>query len=732
VDKLISSLDLDDYIARYKNYLAREKPLFMEGDSGLHFRFINELCRYELIPPSKAPNLDTGLMHLSKRGILHIDEIWEFIKIVRYFLYLKSKKFEGFLAEWILGINIPRSIFDIHNWFDDKGGLKEEIDPRFGAINSALKIVKEKINGVLKSLVSSSKLQEFLVDTQIHFINSKEALLLRGGYMHVIKGAVAGRSAGGYFYVVPSALEAFQKQEAEIISQKEALIYEYAKKISAEFEKNRLFLKFINREFDRFDNYLARVMFAKANDMEFILPSRNKEMILKEFAHPALKEPKRVSVEFKKSILLVTGVNAGGKTMLLKSVLSAAFLAKYLLPMKINAAGSHIGSFKHIRAVIEDTQNVKNDISTFAGRMIEFNRLFTLNSVLVGVDEIELGTDADEAANLFCAILEFLIKKDIKIVITTHHKRLASMLAANEQVELLAALYDEKAQRPTYNFLAGTIGKSYAFETALRYGIAQNIVENARILYGKDKEKLNDLIQKNIDLELKTREKLKEIETKTHKIEKLSNSLEEQKEIQTREFEALKFKFEREYQEAVNLAKSAARQNESKEIHKLLNKADKAKKNITPPKPIVHKELKAGDKVKYGTLKGVVTAVKKDEASVDIDGITMRLLKSSLKKLSVIEPKKAPKTSISVSRPQSASVTLDLHALRADEAIEKCDKFLSDALLAGFDEVRIYHGVGTGKLAFAVRNFLKTHPSVKEFFDAPVNQGGAGAVTVRL
>jgi DNA mismatch repair protein MutS2 len=734
VDKLIASLDLDDYIAGYKNYLAREKPLFMEGDVNLHFRFISELQRYNFTPPSSTANLDIKFMHLSKQGVLHIDEIWEFIKIVRYFLYLKSLKFEDFILGWILGIDIPETISQIEGWFEDKGSLKEEIDPRFAALNSSLKIVKEKISGVLKSLISSSKLQEFLVDTQIHFVNSQEALLLRGGYNSALKGAVVGRSAGGYFYVMPSALEGYQKQEAEILSQKEALIYEYAKKISAEFQKNSRFLKFLNREFDRFDNYAARIMFAKANDMEFVLPAKDKEMILQEFAHPALKEPKRVSVEFKKSILLVTGVNAGGKTMLLKSILSAAFLAKYLLPMKINAAHSHIGSFKHIRAVIEDTQNVKNDISTFAGRMVEFGRLFTINSALVGVDEIELGTDADEAANLFCAILEYLIKKEIKIIITTHHKRLASMLAANEQVELLAALYDEKIQRPTYGFLAGTIGKSYAFETALRYGIAQNIVERARILYGEDKEKLNDLIQKNIDLELKTREKLKNIEEKTHKIEKLADSLKEQKEAHESEFNALRFKLENEYEKAVKLAKEAAKQNESKIIHKLLNEADKAKKAVHLPKFHSGDDINVGDRVKYGALKGFVKTIKKDEAVVDMEGIMMRIPKNSLKKLSAPEPKTPPKKSnITLLRPQQGvSVNLDLHGLRADEAMEKSDKFLSDALLAGFDEVRIYHGVGTGKLAYAVRNFLKTHPGVKEFFDAPANQGGAGAVIVRL
>ncbi|MDR1615051.1 MAG: endonuclease MutS2 [Campylobacteraceae bacterium] len=733
--ELVLQLDLEDYIAHYKSYLAREKPLYMEGDANLHFRFINELSHYELVPPPAVINLDTKLMHLSKQGVLHIDEIWEFVKIIRYFLYLKSQKFEGYAAEWILGVNIPPAILEIEKWFDNKGNLKEEIDPRFASLNAAIKALKEKIYGVLRSLISSQKLQEFLVDTQAHFLNNQESLLLRGGYASVLKGTIVGRSAGGYFYVVPNALNSYQEQESAITGEKEALMYEYAKKISMEFSKNRLFLSWLNREFDRFDNYLARITFAKANDMEFILPSSDKDIVLKDFFHPALKGAKSVSVNFTKSILLVTGVNAGGKTMLLKSVLAAVLLSKYLLPMKIDAAGSHIGRFKNIKAIIEDTQNVKNDISTFAGRMVEFSRLFTVNSALVGVDEIELGTDADEAAALFCAILDCLIKKEVKIIITTHHKRLASMLASNEQTELLAALYDEKTQRPLYSFLYGTIGKSYAFETAARYGIAQNIVEKARILYGEDKEKLNDLIQKNIDLEFEIRTKLKDIEVKTHKLDKLANSLEEQKEVQKKEFNILKFRFENEYREAVKLAKEAAKQNENKNIHKLLNEADKAKKAVSLPKQAKNDDLNIGDRVGYGTLKGVVTALKKESAVVDIDGVMMYLPKNSLQKLFSPElktPSKKKSFNISLLRPQNVSVNLDLHGMRSDEAIEKSDKFLSDALLVGFNEVRIYHGVGTGKLAHAVKNFLKTHPSVKEFFDADANQGGAGATIVKL
>jgi len=155
--------------------------------------------------------------------------------------------------------------------------------------------------------------------------------------------------------------------------------------------------------------------------------------------------------------------------MLLKSIISATLLAKYLLPMRIDANRSTIGSFKEFDAIIEDPQSVKNDISTFAGRMVHFAKLFTKKSIIIGIDEI---------------------------VITTHHKRLAMLLAKNPEVELVAALYDEAAQRPKFEFLKGTIGKSYAFETAARYGISQNLVAQAKKIYGEDKENLNEIITK--------------------------------------------------------------------------------------------------------------------------------------------------------------------------------------------------------------------------------------------
>ncbi|MBN2832652.1 MAG: endonuclease MutS2, partial [Campylobacterales bacterium] len=401
MEKLFSKLDLVDYASSFKHFLAREKPLFMEGDANLHYKLIHELLmRDRLKPLPEVPNLDVALMHLSKMGVLRLSEIFAFVQMIAYFLYLKSILREQSLGEWMERILIPEELQRICDYFDDKGELKASVDEQFAHIAKSLKMVKEEMNSTLRRLISTEKIALYLADKQIHYINNQEALLVRGGFNHVLKGNVIGRSSSGFFYVVPEALSKLVSRESELLDKKEELVYTYAKQISSLFSKQLKFLAFANKEFDRFDAYYARVAYAREKDMDFVLPSKGNALKLENFAHPALLHPKPISIDFSKQVLMITGVNAGGKTMLLKSILSAAILSKYLLPMRIDAKHSAIGSFKEVFAILDDPQNVKNDISTFAGRMSEFSKLFGKKATLVGVDEIELGTDADEAANL--------------------------------------------------------------------------------------------------------------------------------------------------------------------------------------------------------------------------------------------------------------------------------------------------------------------------------------------
>ncbi len=730
MQKLFAKLDLDKFILKFQNYFARQKDIFLQGDSSLHFKIIQELFKKQYNPPKQVQNLDTALMHINKHGVLHISEIYEFVKIILYMKHLKTLFFEGNLGSWLQKIDFDEHLLQICTYFNEKGEIDINIDERFLKLEFALKQIKEDIATKFRQYFSTKRLDSYLVDTQIHYINDHEALLVRGGFNHVLKASIIARSSGGFFYIVPDSLNELKQKQSALLDEKQKIIYEYCKKISIEFNKKFLFLRFINKEFDRFDHYNARVQFAKDNDLEFILANKTQHIKLCDFKHPALHDPKPISVDFAKNVLMITGVNAGGKTMLLKSILSASLLAKYIIPMSINATHSSIGSFKQIIPIIEDPQNASNDISTFAGRMSAFSNLFGKKNILVGVDEIELGTDADEAASLFFVMIKKLISQNAKIIITTHHKRLASLLATDENVELKAALYDEKLSRPTYEFLKGTIGKSYAFETAIRYGIPSSIVGEAKEVYGEDKEKLNDLIQKNIDLELDMRAKVKEAEKKVAKAHDLERKLKDEKEAQQEIFKQNYHKLELEFKKAIDEAKKAARSSDLKSIHQGLNKAQNAKKLLRPIATQPSTLLKVGDKVKYGVTKGIIVSIKKDLATIQSDFATLKVPLSTLKPTTVVKTKNTPK--IQIQNSNTSGVKLDLHGLRADEAIDRLDKFLSDALLSGFDEVLVYHGIGTGKLSYAVKEFLKIHPSVIRFDDAPPSMGGFGAKVIRL
>lgn len=730
---ILKKLDLLDYIDTFSKLLSREKPIVLEGDINLHYKLIKELSNFDFKEPPKLENLNTALLHIQKQGILKVYEIYEFVKIVNYFNYLKKFNFDGKLQEWIDKIIVPQEIINISSYFDEKSNLKKGINEDYDSIKNAIYQNKQEIKQSLYKIINSSKLRTYLVDSQVHYINGEECILVRGGFNHILKAQVINRSNSGFFYVLPHSVSALKQKQSDLINKQEEILLKVCKEISSLFEKNLMFLKFINKEFDRFDHYQARIFFAKINDKNFILPSKKNQNKLVDFKHPALHDPKPITIDFSKSVVMITGVNAGGKTMMLKSILSAVLLSKYLLPYNAHK-DTKIGTFKEVNAVLDDPQSVKNDISTFAGRMVEFSKLFSAKNAIVGVDEIELGTDSDEAASLFKVVIEELIQKDIKIIITTHHKRLAALMAANDDVELIAALYDEENRKPTYQFLQGTIGKSYAFETASRYGIPRNVIKKAKEVYGEDKDRLNELIERSSALEIEYKQKIAKLNDEIAEHERLNRNLIQTKENLDNHIFMEKSKLHKEYKDARDEAKKAIKSKVA-EGHQHLNVAhDKAKSIKTEKVQEIVKDFKVGDRVKYRSTKGVLISIKGKKAFIENDaGMKVQVLLLDLQRSgNPPKVKHKPKATVTIQKPDSGHVKLDLHGQRSDEAVENLDKFLSDALIAGFDEVLVYHGIGTGKLSYAVKKFLDSHPSVKGYTDAHPSQGGFGAKVITL
>ena len=731
IDKLISQLDLAEHIEQFKSFFSREHSLYIEGDQELHFRYIKALDAIEFKAPPKVSDFFTIKAHLKKHGVLNFEQIFEIVKVVRYFRYFKNRELDGLIGEWMSKFIIEPKFTEIEKYFTHDGKFEENLDEKLFGLSARISEHKNDMSGALKRMMSSSKLAGYLVDTQVHFINNEESLLVRGGFNHVLKGAVVGRSTGGFFYVAPDSILKSKEKIRYIEQEREAIFYEYAKEFSAKLQELQAFINFIDKEFTKFDNYQARVIFAKSKNMQLIKSKNDSRIILSGFKHPALHNAKAIDVDFSKNILMVTGVNAGGKTMLLKSILASAFMAKYIIPMSCNENKSHIGSFKSVLAIIDDPQNVKNDISTFAGRMQEFSRIFSQSSALLGVDEIELGTDSDEAAALFKVILDDLIKRGQKVVVTTHHKRLAALMADRDDVELMAAIYDEEQRKPTYEFMQGIIGKSYAFETASRYGINNKIVQEAKSVYGDNSEKLSLLIERGSQLERELKQKHKKVDETIDKLRLKELSLKEQQEANIKELNEQKSALKRSYDVAISEAKNAAKAGDTKAIHRAMNKANKK----LPPLQEEHikrdEKFSVGDSVKYHSSKGIIVSMKGEkEAMIEMDGMKVRVKTKHLHHTKILKQKAQINVKLQVEK--KAGLKCDLHGMRADEACDELDVFLSNALLNGWDEVIIYHGIGTGKLSFAVKNFLIAHPSVKKFEDAPQHLGGFGAKIVKL
>lgn len=730
---IIQKLDLDNFITNFKNFYARDKSIEMMGDINQHYRYISALSTVEFPTTKDVPNLDNELNRIKKQGILRLEEIYSFMLIVSYFNTLKALSLPEPLGKWIREIDTPDEINDILLYFSDEGGLNTQRVPELYDIEKAIKINRASIKESLYKMAHSSKLKDYLVDTQVHFLNGEETLLVRGGFNKVLKASVVGRTSGGFFYILPQSISHLKEKESNLLSQKEELIYRYCKTFSITLNKYYLFIRFINREFDRFDHYQARIQFARSYDYQFILPSKKKNIKIHEFCHPAIDNPVPITINLDKSVMLVTGVNAGGKTMLLKSLLSAVYMSKNLLPFRCNAQKTEVGHYKSIEAVIDDPQSVKNDISTFAGRMVEFAKLFDKENAIVGVDEIELGTDSDEAASLFRVMLDELRKKGITFIVTTHHKRLASLMSGDDDVELIAALYNEERREPTYTFLQGSIGKSYAFETAQRYGVPEYIVNRAKKLYGEDKENLNELIEKSTTLEREMRLKIQKIDEELKAVERKKEDLDSIEDRLNEKHRKAIATLENRYNAATKRALEAIKVKESTEGRRLLNSAYKHKEKskqaqeVEQPNKVI---LKVGDRVKYRSSKGELLSIKGKEATIEVDGLKMRVPLSQLKQIGVIPKiKSKSKTNITIEKSGRGAISIKLLGCFADEAIDKLDRFLSDALVNGFSEVEIIHGTGTGVLKKVIINYLKSYPKLQSFYG---QKGNLGITIVKL
>lgn len=727
--KLQEKLDLVDFISEFNSYYSY-KGKTLSYNQNIKLEFIKDLEKLEFKALPEIEFNKEHFKHLEKFGILKIRELSAIIKIVKYFKYLKSLELEGHVLNFCEKIEIKESFSEILDFFTDRDEFNSEIDPEIIAVNESIKRDKESIKNHLSDMVKNSNISSILVDTQIHLINGRETLLCKGGFSSSFSGQIVGNSGAGYFYVEPQKISKIYNHMSDLETKKIELIFEYEKRFSELFRKNLLYIKFLFKEFELFDEYQARLLFAKSKDLNFIPKQNSSDIILKEFTHPCLgRYAKPVSIDFTKSALIITGVNAGGKTILLKSILSSVYLSRLNIPYKCNESSFIGGDFKEIVAILDNIQDGGGDISTFAGRMLEFSSALKKGKkLLLGIDEVELGTDSNEASLLFNVLVLEFIKSGSKIVLTTHHKELAYMLSSSKDVSICAALYDEHNEMPLYEFESGLIGKSYAFETAQRYGVPSQLVAIARKGYSENRKELDKIVEESTELKLSLTKRESELAKQSRELEEIKASTLKKSEKLQKKYEEMSRTLELSYSDAINKAKEAIKAKSSADGHRILNKAHKLKPKIQELDGSSALSFSAGEIVRYKNSNCELIRIDDKKAMIETNGMKIKVNIDELSKGN--KSKKVSSSYSSSVEKKSVMPYLDMHGMRYEEAQEALDLYISSALTAGYESVLIMHGLGSGVLGKMTKEFLQNHKRVKSFKDASPKEGGMGAKRV--
>lgn len=483
-------------------------------------------------------------------------------------------------------------------------------------------------------------------------------------------------------------------------------------------------------------------------------------------ANPRTVTPLDLSLGETVSTLILTGPNAGGKTVAMKTVGLFALMLAYGIPLPADEK-TEFSVFERLILDIGDEQSIENDLSTFSSHVANLRYMLDRadERTLVLIDEAGTGTDPAEGAALAQAVFERLTSRHVRTVATTHHGSLKVFAHQADGIENGSMEFDQATLRPTYRLRMGVPGSSYAFEIASRMGLDAELLGRSRALIGNQAARLEDLIlsleSRNQALYTRLQEAeqtLEEASVQRQQYETLRDELEEQKnEIKEKALEEAESvvqeanaRIERTIREIKEsqAAKEPTRQVRT-ELERFKEKLSDEKKRTTSRKARRSKRgssrksasqpapsteaLRVGDQVilDSGSTPAELLELSGKEAvimagsmhmRVDVDRLT-KVAGPKKQKVIVGQVKAAHKDGLTALK---ASNRIDLRGKRVDEALADVARFVDDAVAANIARVEIVHGKGTGALRNAIHEYLERLPEIGQFEEAPYNEGGPG------
>jgi len=732
----------------------------------------------ESFPLSNIPDLRPALQHLRIAGrALEIRQLIEFVQFLggarraRGYLLTRREKYPllAAIAQPLTPMQDVETAIENAISFTD-GSVKDSASPVLSRVRKeirrAMTETRERLQSIVKKLAARDMLQEEVITMR----EGRLVLMLKDEYRQRVPGLVHDESASGRtLFVEP--MESVEMNNR--IRQLQSAEREEVERILLELS-NRLRLHLPSLQTNLTRLVQLDVIHAKAHfsrQLDCAAPQLQPHGLLKLVGarHPVLlltaaRRKNRESVVpldlelgGETVTLILTGPNAGGKTVTLKTVglLSVMTLCGLHIP---GQPDSQIPVFRRVFVDIGDRQSIEEDLSTFTShlaRVVEILRQ-AQEGDLVLMDEIGAGTDPEAGAALAMAILQELTRRRCMTIVTTHHGALKTFAHEASGATNGSMAFDGETLRPTYQFRPAVPGASYAFEIAERLGLQKKIIAAATQFVGQEKGSVENLLAE-LDAKLiqqrQTAEKLKLEETRYTALAKLYEERMTALKAQERE---LKLKAVAESEAIVQRANTAiekavreireqaasreAIQRAKQELQIVQNEIAQEKHRIaaappSPEKPL--QEVQPGMKVKWLKQNAVATVLEPPDSSrrvlLEVGSLRARVPLFELQSHDAPAPAKLEALPRINRHDSSAKLPeIDLRGMRVDEALAAVDKFLDEALLAGWNEVRLIHGKGTGALRQNIGNFLKQHPQTQRFHEAAMGEGDFGVTVVEL
>ncbi|WP_243094521.1 endonuclease MutS2 [Thermus thalpophilus] len=614
---------------------------------------------------------------------------------------------------------------------DEEGAVKDEASPRLLQIRRELKPLRQEILDRLHALMDRHR--EAFQDRFVTLRRDRYCVPVKAGFAHKVPGILLDESeSGATLFVEPlsvvklnNRLQALRLQEEEEVNR---ILRELSERL-AEDEGVPETLKALAL----LD--LVQAQAALARDLGLVRPRFGEGYALREAFHPLIQNPVRNSfaLDEKTRLILISGPNMGGKTALLKTLGLAVLMAQ---------SGLFVGARKallawpdRVYADIGDEQSLQENLSTFAGHLRRLKEMLeeaTPHS-LVLIDELGSGTDPEEGAALSQAILEALLERGVKGMVTTHLSPLKAFAQGREGIQNASMRFDLEALRPTYELVLGVPGRSYALAIARRLSLPEAVLKRAEVLLPEG-GRLETLLERLEAERLRLEEERRRLEGELARAEALRQGLEERERRHQEEREARLKALEEEVRERLleveaelkairEKAKTESKRDALRELMEL--RARYAKKTPPPPPP---PGLAPGSPVEVPALgkRGRVVEVRGEEALVQVGPLKMSL---KAKELRPLPQEEAPKPLLA--KPRREVKEVDLRGLTVEEALLEVDQALEEARALGLTTLRLLHGKGTGALRQAIREALRRDKRVESFADAPPHEGGHG-VTVAV